>query len=153
MDMLTIKHLKDIGEFDHANLTPVKVPEPLSGPEIVKQETWRNRIAEELRSFDRSGLKLIPPRKQETLLPSQSTITAEKQHLSLMTGLISGVELNKTKTKEPVSPFDLARLERIKDQVEEDIHSFDRGRLTPVVTELRCFLPGAEELILEREEN
>jgi hypothetical protein len=43
-----------------------------------------------------------------------------------MTGLVSGVELKKTQTKEPVSAMDLARLEMFKFQVEEDILAFDR---------------------------
>jgi len=30
--------------------------------------------------------------------------------------------------------------------VEEEIHAFDRARLTPVVTEEKVFLPSAEEL-------
>ena len=74
----------------------------------------------------RSDLKLTPTRELKNLLPSHSTITSEKLHLNLMTGLVSGVELKKTQTKEPVSAMDLARLEMFKDQVEEDILAFDR---------------------------
>ena len=59
-------------------------------------------------------------------LPSQSTIISEKLHLSLMSGLTTGVELKKTETKEPASPMDLARMEMMKGRIEEDIQSFDR---------------------------
>merc|ERR1711892_1565194 len=38
-----VQHLKGIGEFDHTNLTPVKVAEPLSGPDVSKQESMRTR--------------------------------------------------------------------------------------------------------------
>jgi hypothetical protein len=64
--------------------------------------------------------------EEKNKLPSQSTIISEKLHLSLMSGLTTGVELKKTETKEPASPMDLARMEMIKGQIEEDIQAFDR---------------------------
>ena len=42
-----------MGEFDQSTLTPVKVSEPLSGPEVAKQETMRTNISEELKTFDK----------------------------------------------------------------------------------------------------
>jgi hypothetical protein len=64
--------------------------------------------------------------EEKNKLPSQSTIISEKLHLSLMSGLTTGVELKQTETKEPVSPMDLARMEMIKGRIEEDIQAFDR---------------------------
>ena len=61
--------------------------------------------------------------EEKNKLPSQSTI---RLHLSLMSGLTTGVELKKTETKEPASPMDLARMEMIKGRIEEDIQAFDR---------------------------
>lgn len=74
----------------------------------------------------RSGLKMTSSLEEKNILPSQSTITSEKLHLSLMSGLTTGVELKKTETKEPASPMDLARMEIIKGRIEEDIQAFDR---------------------------
>jgi hypothetical protein len=53
LEKLIVDHLKGIGEFDQANLTPVKTSEPISGPELAKQESWRSRITQELATFDR----------------------------------------------------------------------------------------------------
>ena len=53
LEKLIEDHLKGIGEFDQANLTPVKTSEPISGPELAKQESWRSRITQELATFDR----------------------------------------------------------------------------------------------------
>ena len=53
LEKLILDHLKGIGEFDQANLVPVKTSEPISGPELVKQESWRSRITQELSTFDR----------------------------------------------------------------------------------------------------
>ena len=64
--------------------------------------------------------------EENIILPSQSTIISEKLHLSLMSGLTTGVELKKTETKEPASPMDLARMEMMKGRIEEDIQTFDR---------------------------
>ena len=64
--------------------------------------------------------------EEKNILPSQSTIISEKLHLSLMSGLTTGVELKKTETKEPASPMDLARMEMMKGRIEEDIQAFDR---------------------------
>lgn len=143
-----VDHLKGIGEFDQANLTPVKVAEPLSGPDVSKQESMRTNISEELKTFDKTELKLTET-VEKISLPDVGAITSEKQHMDLLTGLESGVDLKKTETREPLNPLDLARLEITKDQVEEDIQAFDRARLTPVVTEERNFLPSADDIKAE----
>jgi len=145
LEKLIMDHLKGIGEFDQANLTPVKTSEPLSGPELAKQESWRSRISQELAVFDRSGLKMTSTWEEKNFLPSHLTITSEKLHLSLMSGLTSGVELKKTETKEPASPVDLARMEMIKGRIEEDIQAFDRELLIPVVTEGKHYVPTADD--------
>ena len=53
LEKLIVDHLKGIGEFDQANLTPVKTSGPISGPELAQQESWRSRISQELATFDR----------------------------------------------------------------------------------------------------
>lgn len=140
-----VEHLKGIGQFDQTNLTQVKVAEPLSGPDVSKQESMRTSISEELKTFDKTELKLTET-VEKIGLPDVEAITSEKQHLDHMTGLESGVDLKKTETREPLNPLDLARLEITKDQVEEDIQAFDRARLTPVVTEEKNFLPSADDI-------
>jgi len=145
LEKLIEDHLKGIGEFDQANLTPVKTSEPISGPELAKQESWRSRITQELETFDRSGLKMTSSLEEKNILPSHSTITSERLHLSLMSGLTTGVELKKTETKEPASPMDLARMEMIKGKIEEDIQAFDRELLIPVVTEGKHYVLTAED--------
>jgi len=143
-----VEHLKGIGEFDQANLTPVKVAEPLSGPEVSKQESFRSNISEELKTFDKTDLKLTET-VEKISLPDVGAISSEKQHMDLLTGLETGVDLKKTETREPLNPLDLARLEITKDQVEEDIQAFDRARLTPVVTEEKNFLPSTDDIKAE----
>jgi len=140
-----VEHLKGIGEFDHTNLTPVKVAEPLSGPEVSRQESLRTNISEELKTFDKTDLKLTET-VEKIELPGVEEITTEKQHLDHMINLEAGVELKKTETREPLNPLDLARIEITKDQVEEDIQAFDRARLTPVVTEEKNLLPSADDI-------
>lgn len=142
------EHLKGIGEFDQANLVSIKVAEPLSGPEVSKQESLRTNISEELKTFDKTELKLTETVEKVTL-PDAGAITSEKQHLDFLTGLESGVDLKKTETREPLNPLDLAKLEISKDQVEEDIQAFDRARLTPVVTEEKNLLPSADDIKAE----
>merc|ERR1711892_696047 len=143
-----VQHLKGIGEFDHTNLTPVKVAEPLSGPDVSKQESMRTSISEELKIFDKTELKLTET-VEKVGLPDVEAINTEKQHMDLLTSLESGVDLKKTETREPLNPLDLARIEITKDQVEEDIQAFDRARLTPVVTEEKNFLPSADDIKTE----
>jgi len=143
-----VQHLKGIGEFDHTNLTPVKVAEPLSGPDVSKQESMRTSISEELKIFDKTELKLTET-VEKIGLPDVEAINTEKQHLDHLTSLESGVDLKKTETREPLNPLDLARIEITKDQVEEDIQAFDRARLTPVVTEEKNFLPSADDIKTE----
>merc|ERR1719309_983153 len=109
-----VEHLKGIGEFDHTNLTPVKVAEPLSGPEVSRQESLRTNISEELKTFDKTDLKLTET-VEKLELPGVEEITTEKQHLDHMTNLEAGVELKKTETREPLNPLDLARIEITKD--------------------------------------
>merc|ERR1719431_1066399 len=140
-----VEHLKGIGEFDHTNLTPVKVAEPLSGPDVSKQESMRTNISEELKTFDKTELKLTET-VEKTGLPDVEAITTEKKHMDHLTNLETGVELKKTETREPLNPLDLARIEITKDQVEEDIQAFDRARLTPVVTEEKNLLPSADDI-------
>lgn len=143
-----VEHLKGIGEFDQSTLTPVKVSEPLSGPEVAKQETMRTNISEELKTFDKTELKLTET-VEKVGLPDVDDINTEKQHIDHLTSLETGVELKKTETREPLNPLDLAKLEITKDQVEEDIQAFDRARLTPVVTEEKNFLPSADDIKAE----
>merc|ERR1712128_137019 len=143
-----VQHLKGIGEFDHTNLTPVKVAEPLSGPDVSKQESMRTSISEELKIFDKTELKLTET-VEKVGLPDVEAINTEKQHLDHLTSLESGVDLKKTETREPLNPLDLARIEITKDRVEEDIQAFDRARLTPVVTEEKNFLPSADDIKTE----
>merc|ERR1719309_698777 len=143
-----VEHLKGIGEFDQSTLTPVKVSEPLTGPEVAKQETMRTNISEELKTFDKTELKLTET-VEKVGLPDVDDINTEKQHIDHLTSLETGVELKKTETREPLNPLDLAKLEITKDQVEEDIQAFDRARLTPVVTEEKNFLPSADDIKAE----
>ena len=75
--------------------------------------------------YFRSALKMTSSWEEKNILSGQSTIVSEKLHLSLMSGLTTGVELKKTETKEPASPMDLARME-MKGRIEEDIQAFDR---------------------------
>ena len=59
-------------------------------------------------------------------LTETDTISSERQHADLLSGLEGGVELRRTETREPLKPPDLAKLVVTKDQVEEDIQAFDR---------------------------
>merc|ERR1719189_1948444 len=140
-----VEHLATIGAFDQASLTPVKVLEPLTGPEVSKLEKAREGISSELAAFDKADLKETEV-EEKVVLPGMEEIAQERGHLEHMAGLEAGLELRKTETREPASPLDLAKLELHKDQVEEELQAFDRARLTPVVTEEKVFLPTAEEL-------
>jgi len=139
------EHLTTIGAFDTASLTPVKVAEPLTGAELVRQEMAREGISSELATFDLSELKETEV-EEKVVLPGVEEIAQERQHLEHLQGLEAGLDLRRTQTREPASPLDLAKLELHKDQVEEQLQAFDRARLTPVVTEERVFLPSAEQL-------
>merc|ERR1711953_755375 len=140
-----VEHLATIGKFDQDSLTPVKVLEPLTGPEVAKLEMAREGISSELANFDKADLKETEV-EEKVVLPGREEIEQEREHLQHMAGLEAGLELRKTETREPTSPLDLAKLELHKDQVEEELQAFDRARLTPVVTEEKVFLPTAEEL-------
>merc|ERR1712020_277085 len=140
-----VEHLATIGAFDQASLTPVKVLEPLTGPEVSKLEKAREGISSELAAFDKADLKETEV-EEKVVLPGKEEIAQERGHLEHIAGLEAGLELRKTETREPASPLDLAKLELHKDQVEEELQAFDRARLTPVVTEEKVFLPTAEEL-------
>ena len=59
-------------------------------------------------------------------LPDVDTISSERQHADLLSGLEGEVELSRTETREPLNPLDLAKLQVTKDLVEEDIQAFDR---------------------------
>jgi len=145
------EHLRGIGEFDQSRLTPVKVAEPLSGPEVSQQESWRSEIGHQVESFNRDGLK-VTETEEKVVLPDSDQIHQEKTHMDLLTGVESagGVgSLKPVDTREPTNPLELAKMELGKDQVEEDIQAFDRSRLTPVVTEEKHYLPTAEDIKTE----
>jgi len=143
-----VEHLKSIGDFDPTNLKPVKVAEPLSGPEVTKQESMRTNISEELKTFDKSDLKLTET-NEKVGMPDVGDIHMEKQLMDHLSSLENGVELKKTETKEPINPLELAKLEISKDQVEGEIQAFDRASLTPVVTEEKSYMPSAEDIKTE----
>ena len=120
-----VEHLATIGKFDQDSLTPVKVLEPLTGPEVAKLEMAREGISSELANFDKAHLKETEV-EEKVVLPGKEEIEQEREHLQHMAGLEAGLELRKTETREPTNPLDLAKLELHKDQVEEEIHAFDR---------------------------
>ena len=120
-----VEHLATIGKFDQDSLTPVKVLEPLTGPEVAKLEMAREGISSELANFDKADLKETEV-EEKVVLPGREEIEQEREHLQHMAGLEAGLELRKTETREPTNPLDLAKLELHKDQVEEEIHAFDR---------------------------
>ena len=120
-----VEHLATIGKFDQDSLTPVKVLEPLTGPEVAKLEMAREGISSELANFDKADLKETEV-EEKVVLPGKEEIEQEREHLQHMAGLEAGLELRKTETREPTNPLDLAKLELHKDQVEEEIHAFDR---------------------------
>ena len=120
-----VQHLATIGAFDQASLTPVKVMEPLTGPEVSKLEKAREGISSELATFDKADLKETEV-EEKMVLPGKEDIAQERGHLEHMAGLEAGLELRKTETREPASPLDLAKLELHKDQVEEELQAFDR---------------------------
>ena len=73
----------------------------------------------------RSGLK--PTETVEKIsLPDDETISSERQHQDLLSGLQAGVELRRADTREPINPLELAKLETSKDQVADQIQAFDR---------------------------
>ena len=120
-----VEHLATIGKFDQDSLTPVKVLEPLTGPEVAKLEMAREGISSELANFDKADLKETEV-EEKVVLPGREEIEQEREHLQHMAGLEAGLELRKTETREPTNPLDLAKLELHKDQVEEEIQAFDR---------------------------
>jgi len=141
-----MEHITGIGSFDVGNLKPVKTPEPLSGPDVARQETLRSGIGEEVHAFNKDGLKESST-SEKVVLPRAEDIEAEKQHQELLQGLETGAEgLKHVLTREPDSALALAKLELSRDQVDVDIQAFDRARLTPVVTEEKLLLPTAEEI-------
>jgi len=140
-----VQHLEGIESFVQSTLLPVKISEPLSGPEVSKLEIQREGISSELASFDKTVLKETQV-SEKLVLPELDDIQAERLHMDHLKGLEEGKELKKTETREPTNPLDLARLELHKDQVEEELQGFDRARLTPVVTEEKNFLPTKEQI-------
>ena len=48
-----LSHLKNIDQFDVSALNPVRTAEPLTGPEVSKQESLRSNITEQLVAFDK----------------------------------------------------------------------------------------------------
>jgi len=145
-----MEHLATIGSFDTGALKPVKTAEPLSGPEVTRQESLRSGIGEEIQTFNREGLKESET-AEKIVLPGAEEIAAEKQHqqhlLGLETGLAEG--LKHVETREPSSPVTLAKMELSRDQIDVDIQAFDKARLTPVVTEEKDLLPTAEDIKAE----
>ena len=64
--------------------------------------------------------------RSDLKLTETDTISSERQHADLLSGLEGEVELSRTETREPLNPRDLAKVVVTKDQVEEDIQAFDR---------------------------
>ena len=127
-----VEHLATIGAFDQASLTPVKVLEPLTGPEVSKLEKAREGISSELAAFDKADLKETEV-EEKVVLPGKEEIAQERGHLEHIASLEAGLELRKTETREPTSPLDLAKLELHKDQVEEELQAFDRFVISSIL--------------------
>ena len=98
-----VEHLATIGKFDQDSLTPVKVLEPLTGPEVAKLEMAREGISSELANFDKADLKETEV-EEKVVLPGREEIEQEREHLQHMAGLEAGLELRKTETREPTNP-------------------------------------------------
>merc|ERR550517_2453051 len=72
-----VQHLATIGAFDQASLTPVKVMEPLTGPEVSKLEKAREGISSELATFDKADLKETEV-EEKMVLPGKEDIAQER---------------------------------------------------------------------------
>jgi len=136
---------KGIGDFDSSNLKTVSTREPVSGPELVKQESARTEISDQIQTFDRGDLRETDT-DEKGVLPGVDDIKSEKQHVEMLEGLEKGVELRHVETVGPTSPVDHAKQELARESVVDNIQDFDRSSLTAVTTEEKNILPSAEEM-------
>jgi len=139
------EHFKGIGDFDSSNLKSVSTREPVSGPELVRQESARTEISDQIQTFDRSELRETDI-DEKVVLPGADDIKSEKQHVEMLEGLEKGVELRHVETVGPTSPIDLAKHELARESMVDNIQEFDRSSLIPVTTEEKNVLPSAEEM-------
>jgi len=138
-------HFKGIGDFDSSNLKSVLTREPVSGPDLVRQESARTEISDQIQTFDRSELRETDI-DEKVVLPGADDIKSEKQHVEMLEGLEKGVDLRHVETVGPTSPVDLAKHELARESMVDNIQEFDRSSLIPVTTEEKNILPSAEEM-------
>lgn len=139
------EHFKGIGDFDSSSLKSVSTREPVSGPDLIRQESARTEISDQIQTFDRSELRETDI-DEKVILPGADDIKTEKQHVEMLEGLEKGVELRHVETVGPTSPVDLAKHELARESMVDNIQEFDRSSLIPVTTEEKNILPSAEEM-------
>lgn len=138
-------------EGEHS-LNTVVPKEPLGGVQLLQQELTRQQVLEGVEAFDLGGLRAAGE-VQEALLPGAETIEAERSHVQHLAG-IGGFDqssLTPVKVAEPLSGSELVKRERAREELGEQLATFDRGELKETEVEEKVVLPGAEDIQAERQ--
>jgi hypothetical protein len=138
-----LKHLNNIGSFDHSDLDHVKHPKPLTGAELLQKELTAKSIS----TFDSSSLRATTT-MEKTLLPDKDTIQKERAHIKHLVGIGSfdHSDLTNVKTLEPMTGAELLQQELTV----KSIPSFDSSALHATTTMDKTVLPDQDTIQKER---
>ncbi|QQP38565.1 Retinol dehydrogenase 13like, partial [Caligus rogercresseyi] len=149
-----VELLSGIESFPRDELKVSEIKEPLSPSVLAKQELNRSSVLSDVESYDKGNLSHFIP-VEKSSLPSASEIVEERQHIELLSGIESfdPSELKSgVKSKEPLSPLELAKQELTHKSLLEDVETYDKEKgLSHITTEVKNLLPTSADILLERE--
>jgi len=147
-----IELIGGIENFDVDNLSRVTVKEPMSGVELLRQELSHQAVTEEIGSFNQEGLRSTEVKDSSSWLPGKEDIEEEREKVEHLAGIegFNTEAMNKVKTLEPLSGAELLKRELTSKAVNEQLESFDVGKMKPTAVEEKNVLPDQVTLAEEK---
>merc|ERR1719228_1605483 len=123
--------------------------EPISPSSVMKIELARDSNLTAVSDFDHTKLKKADTAEKNPL-PSPEAIAQEMEHIKFIQG-VEGFEnekLKNVKTREPISPSSVMKIELARDSSLTAVGDFDRAKLKKAETAEKNPLPSTEVIAL-----
>jgi len=135
-----------------AVLSPTVAKEPMSGLEMLKQELTHKEMIDNLSVFDKEQLKSTPV-EEKSWIPDVDTIQSEKSHLDHLKNISTFDQsaLSPVKTSEPLTGGELAMQESMRNNITDELVSFDKSELKTTDTIEKISLPDEEIIKSEKQ--
>merc|ERR1719219_3117337 len=141
--------LSGVEDFSRDNLAHVETLEPLTGPDLLKQELSMKSLNESLTSFDNNSLKSSVT-EEKNPLPDAEVLKSEKDHYNFLKELEGGKVLSPTVAKEPMSGAEMLKQELTHKEMIDNLSTFDKEQLKSTPVEEKSWLPDVDTIQSEK---